>query len=111
MLFFVVYGKWEVDQDSLVVNFVWLDISENLGCSENKEENREEEQKGLQVDNVSNVFSILDYELILSMGMDLENDLKRVISLLLDFHLVNVDSVISVKLKKDILDLIRFDRS
>lgn len=58
------------------------------------------------VDNVSNVFSLGDYELSLSLGMDLESDLKRGILLLLDFHLVNVDAVISAKLEKDILDLI-----
>lgn len=97
------YGRWEIDNDTLTIRFAWIDIGDLGDLADidlvNKRSN---------VDNVSNVFSIEDFELSLSLGMDLESDIKRGVLLLLDFHLGNssIDSGLVKKIKLDISDFI-----
>jgi hypothetical protein len=100
------YGRWEVSEiavDTLSVRFAWIDVVDVVDDIGDDIVNR---VLSNNVDNVSNVFKISDYELSLSLGMDLESDLKRGILLLLDFHLVNVDESLRIEIKRDILDLI-----
>jgi len=100
------YGRWDIDNEDLIIRFIWGEsiTGEKRGFESLSEVPVKISNNVDRIGNVGHEFSISDLELSLSLGMDLESDIRDGVLLILDCFLI--DDNIRKDLKLEVSDFI-----